>query len=476
MSRTYPSSPRASPRGNSGELTRGAVGLLRPWVADLHPAQREPFESTERFRALLCGRRAGKSDLVGRWLVDGAIVCPGSLQVFIGLRSTSAKRTIWEVLRALDARWGLGVRWREDELTGYFANGSRIWVAGCDDESEVGKFRGPTPSYYRVAIDEAEAFRGHIASLVNDALTPALADFDGEIMVNGTPGAACAGWFHAITTGGNEHTEPWRTWRWTALDNPHVKARALFDEILRRNRWTEDHPTFRREYLGQWVRDEDALVYPYSSARNAIVALDPAHVWRYMLAVDVGFVDATAFAIVAYSPTCKQAVAVRSWKRAGMAPSEVADAVGKIRSSTTLEKVIWDTGGIGKGYAEEARIRLGLPVCAAEKGDKIAFVRHMADDIRRGCLRVIEADNRALIEEMAILQWDTDRVKLDDRYEDHLCDALLYAWRDCAHYLVDDPLPAEPEQGSPEWADKHAADIRRGVLAQLNSKKEWWRR
>ena len=53
-----------------------------------------------------------------------------------------------------------------------------------------------------------------------------------------------------------------------------------------------------------------------------------------------------------------------------------------------------------------------------------------------------------------LVQWDKDskirnpeRPKISDTYHSDICDAVLYAWRECRHYLSEKPK-AQPKEGS----------------------------
>ena len=61
-------------------------------------------------------------------------------------------------------------------------------------------------------------------------------------------------------------------------------------------------PWFRQMYLGEWVIDLDKLVYRFNSDRNTFAELPTFHAgqWHYVLGVDLGYNDPTAFALCAY--------------------------------------------------------------------------------------------------------------------------------------------------------------------------------
>ena len=426
-----------------------------PWLEEMHPAQRSFHRDPAKRKAALCGGRAGKTNGDARELIDAAMTRPSGIAAYITLTRPEAKRNVWGPLCELVRRYGLlQGQPNESELNLTLISGGRIWCAGCDDESQMESFRGP--KYSRVIVDEAASFRRYLEPLVNRVIAPRCLDLGAEILLTGTPGAACVGFFHDATTGGSDNVAAWPTHHWTALDNPHLpNAKEYFAQVLRDNKWTVDNPTFRREYLGEWIRDDDALVYPYDDKLNGVDDLPAGHVWRYVLSIDIGFVDATAWALAAYSSTIRRAFVVRSWKQTGMTPSDVADMARRVQSEQQCERIVVDTSGIGKAYAEQMTQRYRLPVQAAQKSggtsedmQKPAFVRHLAGDIRAGRIAFVRATNRQMIEEMALLQWNEHRTRIDERYEDHLCDALLYAWRECRQYLSVDvgPAPAMTEQ------------------------------
>src|SRR6185295_18042911 len=113
--------------------------------------------------------------------------------------------------------------------------------------------------------------------------------------------------------------------------------------------------TFRREYLGQWVRDEGALVYPYSANLNGctLEEVPPSKELNYVLGVDIGFADATAFTVCAFKFGAPEVWVLRSWKKSGLIPSAVAAHVERLREFYGGSvRVVVDEGGMGKGYAE----------------------------------------------------------------------------------------------------------------------------
>ena len=201
--------------------------------------------------------------------------------------------------------------------------------------------------------------------------------------------------------------------------------------------WDDNHPTYLREYCGVWIRDASALVFEYSEARNVIedFEYEDANDWEFVLGIDLGFNDPTAFVILAYSENLRQVRVIESYKESKLIPSAVAAHVERLNDEYSFSRIVADTGGFGKGYAEEMKKRFSLPILPAQKSKKASFIEHLNGDLRAGNLQICRNANQALLEEMSLLQWNIDAMErgkmvIDDRrFHDHLCDALLYAWR-----------------------------------------------
>jgi hypothetical protein len=269
------------------------------------------------------------------------------------------------------------------------------------------------------------------------------------------------------------------------LDNPYIPHAAEWLAKKRiDNRWDERHPTYRREWLGQWVRDANALVYPYDGRRNVIMdehgqptSVLPEGEWRRILGVDLGASEqdaSTAFVLVAYRRGHPELYVLRAWKRAGMTPSRIAAELQRVRSEDGVTQIVVDAGGLGGGYVREFNERYGLAV-EAEKRHKRAYVEIVAGELLSGVIRLDPFACRDLVDEWTLLQWNEDRSEPDERFLDHCSDAALYALRAArAHYR---PEQEGPKPGTAEYLE---AEVRRAKLAAearvRNAKAKEWRR
>ena len=73
------------------------------------------------------------------------------------------------------------------------------------------------------------------------------------------------------------------------------------------------------------------------------------------------------------------------------------------------------------------------------------------------------------------MQWDEDRPKEDGRFENHLADAALYAWRESRHY-ASVAREEEPEVGSIVYYQREADRMEQRAVEKLAQKdgNTWW--
>lgn len=456
------------------------------WLDSLHMAAGKPryLEAIERNakqaafvrdparrKTALCGRRGGKTTGIAGWLYGGCLERPGTRQVYVGLSRGLARQILWDgILCKMVKDYGLPLRetTRDGHLILAHSNGSSIWIAGCDDKREVDKFRGQ--AFYRVCIDEAQGFPEEVLQpLVEDAIEPALADHDGQLALTGTPSPIDVGYFHAATTGiipgwSHEH-------HWDIRENPLFAGRAdeVLSDIRARNGWDELNPTYQREWLGQWVHDSGALVYPIGQdnswhPENAEhpYGLPPGE-YTYGLGIDLGFSErSTAFVLVAYRRGTGEIYVLKAYSRSRLIPTALAVHVQDVRNRVSREtgcglRVIVDEGGLGGGFTGQMQM-MGVACEAAEKKDKRSYQEYVAGIIRSKGLKCNFSECQELLAETRKLQFDPETGKEDERYTRHCSDAMLYIVRGL--FPRYNPEENEPEFGSPEWHRREAKKIR----------------
>jgi hypothetical protein len=407
--------------------------------------QAEFVRDPAKRKTALCGRRGGKTTGIAGWLYGGMVDKPGSRQVYIGLSRGLARQILWDgIMLKMVKEYGLPLRetTRDGHLIVQHANGSSLWIAGCSDRREIDKFRGQ--AFYRVCIDEAQGFPDDMLQpLVEDAIEPALADHEGQIALTGTPSPIDVGYFHAATTGvspGWSHKH-----HWDIRSNPHFAARA--DEVLAetraRNGWSEDNATYQREWLGKWVHDASALIYPFTADTNswtptseAFYGLNPEAEWTFGLGVDLGYSEGAktlAFTLAASQRGTGNGYILKSYLKDRMFPGKLAtycqDLRERIRTETGCGlRIVVDEGGLGGGWTEQMEA-LGVTCEAAEKANKRAFQEYVGGLISSGQLKANYPACADLMTEARKLQFDEETGKEDERFRRHCCDSMLYIVR-----------------------------------------------
>lgn len=442
----------------------------------LFDEQRAFIEDESTRKAALCTRRAGKTHGIVVYMLKTAFQNDFCTIPYICLTRRQGKRNVWGTILRLNRQLQLGGTPNLNELSFTLPNGSRIEIIGMDDPGEIEKMRGG--HYPLSVIDEAQSFGQYIRSLVDDVLDPAASDTRGTIVMTGTPGMVCAGFFYEVTTKATPEAHAWSTHRWSVEQNPyHLACPKHKDHIPEidsvearriRNRWAPDNPTFLREWKGQWVEDNDLRVYKYRSSINDVAGERPNSASSVVLGLDLGYEDSSGFCILSYNQQTGGVTILESFKEKHLIPSAMAAKVEKLREQWDFSKIVADTGGFGKGYVEEMRQRYAITVEAAQKTQKRGYIELLNGDLQSGALKLVRSKNLDLIDEMSSLQWETnedgksDYQKIDDRFDDHLCDAMLYGWRACKHFLNEfeehapDPWTAEGRRIREEREEEEA--------------------
>jgi hypothetical protein len=428
------------------------------------PQQCGFIEDPAKLKALFCTRRAAKSYTGGLYLIRECLATPKVNTLFIGLTRESAKGIVWkDILKAINSKYRLGMRFNESSLTVTFPNGSIIRVTGADaDEDEMNKLLGKK---YKLAIlDEASMYTINLRNLVYGVLKPAVADQRGTICMLGTASNFPAGLFFDITTG-NE--KGWSLHTWSAYENPHIVKQWTEEvaEIAEHRPLFMQTSLYKQWYLNEWVIDTDKLVYKYSGERNSFMQLPmrPPGGWTYVLGVDTGWEDDNAFVLIGYHEHDKVMYVVRTYNQPHMTFDQVVGKIDEFMKHPTMapSKIIID--GANKQGVESMKQRSAIPFEYADKQGKVDFIEMLNADLVQGLIKINNACS-ALVGELSTLVWKTDGEKIvypkkeHPGLSNHLCDAFLYAWRNGYHYQSSIP-EVKPIVGTAAWHKAMNDDI-----------------
>lgn len=425
------------------------------------------IDDPSRFKLALTTRRAGKTVSCAASLIATALEEPFLVCLYITLSRTNAKKIVWRELKKIDRQFGLGFEFNESELSAQAANGSIIYCSGASDRTEIEKFRGLAIKL--CYIDECQSFPDYIRDLIDDVLAPALMDHAGTLCLIGTPGPVPTGFFYEASQGGY-----WSKHTWSFWDNPHIKnAKKVYEEELRRKGVGPDNPSIQREWFGKWVLDTDSLVYQYKAQRNHYETL-PHGKLNYILGVDLGFNDADAIAVLAWSDSSPTTYLVEEKVTRKQGISDLVAQIEVLRNKYDVSKIVVDQGGLGKKIAEELSKRYKISVQAAEKVRKVEFIELMNDCLRTGTLLAKKESRFA--EDCMKVEWDSDKSTPDKkviskRFHSDICEAVLYAWRE-SYSFTHTPALAKPKTGSKEWARDEENRMFEDEMERLKQEKE----
>jgi len=444
-----------------------------------------------------CGRRAGKTTTLARMALDTAINNPqeggdDSIIPYIAPTKNQAKRLMWGRLQILAKLHKIPLDYNSTDLIATHPNGAQIWLMGANDDRDVERLRGF--SYRRVLIDEAQAIGSDFKILIDETIGPALGDFDGQLIITGTPNAACVGYFWECCTG---QKPKWAHHHWTITDNemfPMWRNKDGWEQIADKwlddyrvdNGWSIDNPTYQREWLGNWVRDVGGLVYHCEDWNTYGGELPEGYHWLYVMGADFGFDDSFACTVWAFSEDLPTLYEVETVKYNNKPISDWAGTMQRMIDRYKPVASVADTGALGKAIAAEITQRHGIPLEPAQKADKagnIAMVNSGFADRRVFVIR-----NGYVHNEMKILQWDEKRLNSkntnknstnkkveDDRFANDACDAALYSFMKAQHYLHADPEYVPP-MGTAARANYEMDQLEKEECDRMEQQQEqeWW--
>lgn len=482
-----------------------------PWwriLADLHPAQRAVIEDPSAEKVLEKGRRGGGSFVVAAWLLQDFHKWPGRTSLFIALTIEHAISIMWPTLLELDQKYGLGIKFDGQKHSATLPNGYKIILSGAKDRVQVEKMRGKAGGLRRCAIDEAGSFIAHDTQfryMVDSVIQPQFMDTyhlgGGQMILCGSPGLDPMGFFFEKCTGethDGKKVRPWSLHHWTALDNPHVDARRYFTKILpdhilddtpaedmveeilalrtvhmRDERWAgvlcRLSNQFRREYLADWVRDVDSLVYvPRADGANFLPEgweLPRDRPWRITIGCDIGWGDGNGFVVAAKSLTSRDIIILEAYYRPELDTSQVADELLMLKTRWRCGEIYVDTGGEGDRLLADLA-NFGVNAEGARKPRKKPRIEYVRALLKIGSLKLRPEYCAEVVNEWTALPWSEDRQTHREGFVDDVSDALLMAVNPLSQRFMPRG-PVRPKPGDPgferyqEGLEKAAA-VRRG--------------
>lgn len=392
---------------------------------DLLPQQQLVVEHARKKNsraAVLTSRRSGKSYVAISILLYKCLSIINAECLFIGLTYKSVLKSGWKTAIHLLNKYKIKYKANKTNLTIELYNGSMLYFGSCQHKSDADMYLGSP--YNCVCIDEAGSFEAEVLDyLVDEVLDPALSECYGNIIMLGTPREIDCGRFYRATTIGSAG---WAHFSWSTLDNIHIAEawKAKLNQLERENPGIDiwSIPKVQREYLGKWAREDSEYVYrlePQSLIKE-YVAYKPT----YILGIDVGFRDASAFVLGAWNKHSKIYYIIESSKKSGMLYDDIANKIKYYRNKYSLENIVIDASGGSKVIQESLAKYFGAAVNPAEKTEKHNHIEMFNTEIKLGNIKIIEENNKDLISEMKTLPWDhisSGKWQEKPGMDNHLC-------------------------------------------------------
>jgi hypothetical protein len=445
--------------------------------------QRAFIEDPCRMKSALCTRRAGKTYGTGLYLFREALLNPGVNCLYLARSYGSARDMIGkDILFQINKQFQLDmqVNYARMELT--LPNGSVIYVAGADaNQGQMHKVVGR--KYRLVVIDECQYWSDNLWKIVYEGLQPTMVDWQGTICLIGVPTAARSFFYEVTDKVRDPHTGEllhpgWSVHKWSGLDNPFQADhyRSEIAKIRRENPRFMLTPTFRQQWLGEWVDDPDARCYRFDEKVNRIDHLpDELDSYHWVLGVDVGWNDPMGFVVAAYSKKNKDQCLyiVHAFKQDQMLMDEIADKVHELEARWPISQYVID--GANKNVMMELQKRLKIPFQDAKKMGKVEFIHLVSDDLQSARIKVVGNEADGLADEWMKLVWDKSnpaKIVPNSACQDHLSDAFLYAWRHCYHYIKPQVADVKPERGTDEWCKEIEAKLAERIKREQEEPEE----
>lgn len=425
------------------------------------PEQNAFINDKARYISVQCSRRAGKTTGLAIRFFKTMERHPKSQCIYLGLTLESAREVLWPVLHEINDKYQIGCSFTDSKLTMKHPNGATLKLFGADMKNYIKRLKGR--KYPGVGIDEGQDYGSHLQSLVDDVLTPSIADYaDGWIALTGTPGPVPQGYFFDITCnrkyGYSHHA-------WTLMQNPHMpNPQAFLDDLKSKREWPDDNPTLLREWKNQWILDVQALWIRYNEKTNnytELPKLTDNKSYHYVMGIDVGFNDADAIAILAWSDESPVTYLIEEKITKKQGVTELVQQIEDFRKKYDIYKMVIDTGGLGKKIAEEITRRHAIPVEAADKIRKQENVELLNDALRTGKFKAKSSSKFAQDSYLVQIDWDKstpDRIVVRKKPHSDIIDAVLYSFKESYSYTHQIEKP-RPHYGSKEWAEAQSQEM-----------------
>lgn len=421
----------------------------------LYDKQQEVFLQNARRIICICSRRVGKSELAARLLLKDALQ-PNHHAIYFALKFDAAIRQCFVIVEKLAEQLGLPVT-ESSKADGHisFANGSDITFRGNSNKAEADKNLG---FKFSLAILDEIQNQCQPSYLVDTVLGPALKDYDGQLVLLGTPPRIP----HTYAEKVWKEYQGWKKYSWTMRDNPFIKG---VDEYIKNlcaeKGCSESAPFIQREYEAIWAWDEEAAVFnnPLLYEGDNEFVINEIKEGRFKAdyvygGVDFGFSDYNAIVTFAWDKSRKIGYVLNNYKFNKATVTEIVEKMKwslaeaqevLIASKTDPHNIMYYGDNSDKSIIFELQNNYSFPIQCAYKHSKMEALSVLSELSRRF---IYTPKNSPLADEFDMLVYkrdpETDAILPeldDDLFHGDSSMAWLYSSRAFVHF--ENPLGKE---------------------------------
>jgi hypothetical protein len=386
-------------------------------IHTLFDRQLEVLNSGNGTKVICCSRRSGKTHLLVSACLIEALRRPNTCCIYIGetmeLTEQLIDSTANQIVDQCQLRDKKGKRlnWRRLD------NGSFMLVRGLSNTKDPDQIRGNKAKV--IVIDEFFHLKSELLEyLQREVLQPMQMDYadDYKFICAGTP----------PSIKGTYGEWAWKNWdvphfAWTYKDNPHpvsVEARnAYVEEVLREKGldWTSSFA--RREYGGEWIYDDDLLLYPEYHTYNPRDYIPQFHVDMVLFGIDYGVSDSDTLIGIAWDTAQKRGYVFHEDKfnrlditdrtisqleylraQVKIAWRNALDFFPDLSPREANKRILWDADDNNQHLTDDFNINcrlddypdVRLNIQNAHKTDKVLMFDKIRDLLRTASLLLIE--------------------------------------------------------------------------------------
>jgi hypothetical protein len=344
----------------------------------LHEKQKAAVNNTNPRQIWAHGRRFGKTHALGsKFVIEAGIHGHPTLY---GHRSfDDGIKQLWSVITEIARQADIPIK--STSLSDgriEFASGGTVQFKGVYDKLAQNSLRGFHWKF--VALDEFFFLRTQ-KILVEDIIEPAMAEHEGaQLIVSSSPPRVKDKYFEKLH-------ETWNYLTGDMRDNTMKPNLAV--EFAKKEIEAGESVTFKREWLGEWLPDYEAIVF---NPGDPFILTNPTGI---LLGLDWGFEDPSVVVAVAYSVPQRKCEVIYEdmWNHAGAQESTervkkayaIALQYAEAHKLNTGDVVVISDNS-DKQIAEDLFYGFGLPVYYAYKSHFMLGIHRIADDLSTGKL------------------------------------------------------------------------------------------